>query len=69
MALHVQMHKTVLAAGGKEMSQDMYKDYLLPGSGWDLGFDLTLRIDLGTMTKTQKIKKSMDEEKAEKVRE
>jgi hypothetical protein len=58
-----------MAAGGKEMLQDIYKDYLLPESEWDQDFDLTLRIDLGTMPKTQKIKKSMDEAEAEKVRE
>ena len=68
MALHVQMHKTVLAAGGKEMSQDMYKDILLPESEWDLDFDLTLRIDLGTKPKTQNIENSMDAAEAEKVR-
>ena len=47
----------------------MYKDYLIPESEWDPDYDVTLRIDLGAMPKTQKIKKSMDEEEAEKVRD
>ena len=51
------------------MLQDIYKDHVLPESEWDSDFDLSLKIDLGTMPKTQKIKKSMDETEAEKVRE
>ena len=44
--------KQILAAGGKEMLEDLYKDYLIPESEWDPDFDVTLRIDLGSMPKT-----------------
>lgn len=59
----------IMECGGKDMLEELYKDYLLPESEWDPDFDLTLRIDPGNLPKTQKVKKSMDEETQERVRD
>lgn len=58
----------IMENGGKDMIESIYKDYTLPEGEWDPEFDVTLRIDPGDLPKTQKIKKSMDEETQEKIR-
>ena len=72
--------KQILANGGQEMLDELYKgmrigcgdrnivDYQIAASEWLPDFDITLGIDCSKLPKTQKIKKDMDEEEANKVR-
>ena len=58
----------IMENGGKDMIDSIYKDYVLAESEWDPEYDVTLRVDPGDLPKTQKIKKSMDEETQDKIR-
>ena len=60
--------KHIMANGGVEMLESLYKEHMLPESEYDPLFDVSLKIDTTSIPKTQKVKKSMDEETAAKVR-
>ena len=60
--------KQILANGGEEMLQDLYKDNILPKEQQDSNYDITLGIDTSKLPKTQKVKKSMDEETQAKIK-
>ena len=62
--------KEIMAAGGKDMLEEVYADYQLDEAEWDPDFDITLKIDCSGLPKTHKIsKKNMDEETQDKLRE
>lgn len=50
------------------MLQDLYKDNILPKEQQDSNYDITLGIDTSKLPKTQKVKKSMDEETQAKIK-
>lgn len=50
------------------MLTDLYKDHILPECEQMTNYDITLGIDVSKLQKTQKIKKSMDEETQSKVK-
>jgi len=52
-----------------EVLNKKYKEFMRPQNEWDPDFDLTLFIDLNSMPKTKKVKKTMDEAEAEAVRQ
>lgn len=60
--------KQILANGGHEMLEQRYPEFKLPESEWDQEFDVSLAIDTSKFPRTQKVKKNMDEETANKVR-
>jgi hypothetical protein len=51
-----------LANGGEEMLKDLYQEYILPTGDHLPDYDITLGIDVSKLPKTQKVKKTMDEE-------
>lgn len=55
--------------GGKEMIEENFKDFLLPESEGVAGYAVTLGVDVNKLPAPLVIKKSMDEETKEKVRE
>lgn len=57
-----------MANGGQEMLESLYKEHILPESEFDPMFDISLKIDTNSIPKTQKVKKSMDEETQAKIR-
>ena len=59
----------IFANGGQEMLEEEYKEYLIPKEEYEDGFDITLKIDTSGFPATQKIKKSDDEETAQKKRD
>lgn len=50
------------------MIDQCYKEFALPKSEYDPDYDVTIRISTAGMPKTQKVKKSMDDETAAEVR-
>ena len=61
--------KEVFAHGGNEMLEELYQEFMVYPSQYEDGFDVSLKIDTSDFPKTTKIKKSMDEEQANKIRE
>lgn len=55
--------------GGVEMLDELYKDNQLPKEKQLQQCDITLGIDTSNIPQTQKIKKTMSEEEAEKTRQ
>lgn len=51
------------------MLEEEYKEYLVPKDEYDAGFDVTLAIDTSGFPATKKIKKTDDEETAQKIRD
>ena len=60
--------KEILENGGRLMLEDIYKEHALPESQGIAEFDLTLGIDNSKLPQIQKIKKTMDEATATKIR-
>lgn len=60
--------KEILANGGKEMLEELYKEYIIPQSEALPDYDLTLGIDATKLPKTQKVKKTMDEAEQAKIK-
>ena len=60
--------KDILANGGQEVLDELFKDNQIPKDKWLPGYDITLSIDTSAMPKTQKIKKTMDEEQQAKIK-
>ena len=56
--------KQIFENGGDEMIDQCYKEFALPKSEYDPDYDVTIRISTAGMPKTQKVKKSMDDETA-----
>lgn len=50
------------------MLESLYQEHMLPESEYDPLFDVSLKIDTTSIPKTQKVKKSMDEETQAKIR-
>lgn len=48
--------------GGDEMLQEIYPNYVCPKGEYEKEFDVTMHIGTGTLPKTKKVKKDMDEE-------
>ena len=61
--------KEIFKHGGDEMLEELYKDYVCPKSEYVQGFDVTIKIDTSGLPQTKKVKKTMDEETANKIRE
>lgn len=51
------------------MLQELYPDYVCPKSEYVAGFDVTLHINTKGLPQTKKVKKTMSEEEANKIRE
>ena len=58
----------ILANGGQQMLDTLYKDDLLPEDQRMGKCDVTLGIDTSNIPKTKKVSKALSEEEAEKVR-
>jgi hypothetical protein len=61
--------KAIFAHGGDAMLEELYPDYICPKTEYFPEFDVTMRISTKNLPQTKKIKKSMDEETANKIRE
>lgn len=51
------------------MLKEIYPNYICPKGEYEKDFDVTMHIGTGTLPKTKKVKKDMDEEQATKIRE
>jgi len=51
------------------MLQELYPEYICPKAEYTSGFDVTLHISTSGLPQTKKVKKSMDEEQQNKIRE
>jgi hypothetical protein len=54
--------RKILANGGIDMLKELYPEYMMDEAQYDPDYDITLKIEQGNMPKTQKVKKTMDEE-------
>jgi len=61
--------ENIMNNGGKEMLDELYKEYLVEKSEETQDMHVTLKIEAGELPKTTKIGKKMDEETADKTRE
>ncbi len=60
--------KKILEHGGQDMLKQIYGQYLIDGAQ-DPDFDVELKIDASKLPKTQKLKKSMDDETQDRIRD
>jgi hypothetical protein len=51
------------------MLQELYSEFICPKEQYAEGFDVSLQINAGGFPKTKKIKKTMDENESNKIRE
>jgi hypothetical protein len=61
--------KHILANGGQEMIDEFYKPYYQESGDPDFEITLLINVEDFNLPKTQKLKKSMDDEQQEKIRE
>lgn len=61
--------KEILANGGQEMLNELYKEYLLPESENIPNYDITLGIDISKLPKPTKVKKNTDESAANQIKQ